>query len=198
MTRRRFAARPRAAGLRGGRSSLIFHGDRFPQGVVQAFQKETAVRKELKKLWRVALMLAVGGSFALAQSASSPPDQVEEDWQVVIAEPDSLAVGPQVTTIMSPNSDPTAAFVTFYLNYRDYPMWLPGGLQIKAYGAAPDATTSAPLLGSDTQGTEICQTSGETITWTQRLTLSGGSLSYNVVNGQSTTWGQFGQGQGSL
>ena len=52
-----------------------------------------------------------------------PPDQVEEDWQVVIAEPDPLAVGPQITTIMSPNSDPTAAFVTFYLNYRDYPSW---------------------------------------------------------------------------
>ena len=30
-----------------------------------------------------------------------------------------------------------------------------------------------PLLASDTQGTEVCRTTGETITWTQRLSLSG-------------------------
>ena len=100
--------------------------------------------------------------------------------------------------VMSPNSDPTAAFVTFYLNYRDYPNWQPGGLQLKAYGAASDPSSAPPLLDTDTQGTEVCSTSGETITWTQRMSLSSGSLKVNVVNGQSTTWGNFGQGQGSL
>ena len=74
----------------------------------------------------------------------------------------------------------------------------PGGLQIKAYGAAPDATT-APLARRRTRRVpRSARPTGETITWTQRLSLSAGSLSFNVVNGQSTTWGQFGQGQGNL
>jgi hypothetical protein len=156
------------------------------------------VRRKFKSLCRIGLLLAVGGTLALARTDSPPPDQVEEDWQVVVAVPDPLAVGPQVTTIMSPTTDPTAAFVTFYLNYRDDPSWTPGGLQVKGYGAAPGPAISAPLLVSNTQGTEVCQTSGETITWTQRLSVSGGNLNFNVVNGQSTTWGQFGQGQGNL
>jgi hypothetical protein len=145
----------------------------------------------------MALLLVAGGSIALAQSPSPLPDQVEEDWQVVIADPDPLAVGPQVTTIMSPNSDPTAAFFTFYLNYRDDPSWTPGGLQVKAYDAIPGPGQSAPLVASATQGSEVCQTSGETITWTQRLGLSAGTLSFDIANGRSTTWGKFGQGQGS-
>src|SRR4029077_2107147 len=99
---------------------------------------------------------------------------------------------------MRTTSDPTPAFVTFYLNYRDYPNWQPGGLQIKAYGASSDPSSPPPLLDSNTQGTQVCATSGETITWTQRMSLSGGNINFNVVNGQSTTWGNFGQGQGSL
>jgi hypothetical protein len=142
-------------------------------------------------------VLVAGGSIALAQSASPPPDQVEEDWQVVIAEPDPLGVGPQVTMIMSPTSDPSAAFFTFYMNYRDDPSWMPGGLQVKAYGAVPGPGQSAPLVSSATQGDQVCQTSGETITWTQRLGLSSGTLSFDIANGQSTTWGKFGQGQGN-
>ena len=90
---------------RSSRLSFTVTGSRIL--VVHAFQKETAVRKELKKLWRIALDARRGRHrSAWRQSASSPPDQVEEDWQVVIAEPDPLAVGPQITTIMSPNSDP--------------------------------------------------------------------------------------------
>jgi hypothetical protein len=144
-------------------------------------------------------MLAVAASFAMAQQPGTPaPDQIEEDWQVVVANPDPVAVGPQITTCACPNSDPAAAFVTFYLNYQDYPGWSPGGLQVKAYGPAPNASTNPPVLDSSSQGSGVCETQGETITWTQRMSLAGGNLNYNVVNGQSATWGKFGQGEGTL
>jgi hypothetical protein len=151
-----------------------------------------------RRTWRIVSVLALGIGLGMAPSGDAPPDRVEEDWQVVIASPDSTAIGPQITTCISPNSDPSAAFLTFYLNYRDYPGWSPGGLQVKAYGAVTDPSSSPAVLDSNTQGDEVCQTQGETITWTQRISLSGGTVNYNVVNGQSTTWGQFGQGQGSL
>jgi hypothetical protein len=152
-----------------------------------------------RKLWRSVSLLALGTALGMAPYSGSPlPDQVEEDWQAVVATPDVLGVGPQMTMVMSPNADPAAAFVTFYLNYRDYPNWQPGGLQLKAYGAASGPSAAPPLLDTDTHGTEVCSTTGETISWTQRMSLSSGSVRVNVVNGQSTTWGNFGQGDGSL
>jgi hypothetical protein len=142
--------------------------------------------------------MTLGLAVGMTPGNPPPPDQVEEDWQVVVSNPDPVAVGPQITVCASPNSDPASAFVTFYVNYQDYPAWSPGGLQLKAYGAAPNASTSPPVLDSASQGSGVCETEGETITWTQRMSLSGGNLSVNVVNGQSTTWGKFGQSEGTL
>ena len=78
---------------------------------------------------------------------SPATDQVEEDWQLVVANPDPTSSGPQITTCMSPSSDPTASFVTFYVNYQDYPDWQPGGMQVKAYGATPSGSSSPSRAG---------------------------------------------------
>jgi hypothetical protein len=144
-------------------------------------------------------MLAVAATLGMAQQPGpTVPDQIEEDWQVVVANPDPQSIGPQITTCTSPNSDPAGAFVTFYLNYQDYPSWSAGGLQVKAYGPPPSSSSSPLLIDSSSQGSGVCETQGETITWTQRMSVSGGNLKYNVVNGQSSTWGTFGQGLGTL
>ena len=86
-----------------------------------------------RKIGRSVSFLALATAIGMAPYGGTPlPDQVEEDWQAVVATPDVLGVGPQMTMVMSPNSDPTAAFVTFYLNYRDYPSWKPGGMGWRA------------------------------------------------------------------
>jgi hypothetical protein len=136
--------------------------------------------------------IALTGSIGGAQTASNPIDQVEEDWVLVIGTPNPDEVGPQITTCMSPVSDGSTAFVAFDLNYQDYPSFVAGGLQAKVY-----SNPSGDVLSSSSQGDAVLQTTGETITWTQRLSLSGSNtLTYTVVNGQSTTWGAFGQAQG--
>jgi hypothetical protein len=156
------------------------------------------MKPHLYRALRLLSLLTMGLALGMAPADPPPPDQVEEDWQVVVENPDPVAVGPQITTCVSPTSDPSAAFVTFYVNYQDYPDWNPGGLQLKAYGAPPDSSTSPPVLDSASQGSGVCETEGETITWTLRMSTSGGNLSVNVVNGQSATWGKFGQGEGTL
>jgi hypothetical protein len=153
------------------------------------------LHRPVRAIGFLALVTALGMS---PVDGPSPPDQVEEDWQLVVANPDPAVVGPQITTVMSPNSDPRAAFATFYVNYQDYPQWSPGGLQVKAYGPAPDPASPPPLLDTSDQGDNVCETRAETITWTQRLSLSGGNLNFSVVNGQSLTWGKFGQSNGTL
>jgi hypothetical protein len=133
---------------------------------------------------------ALACSISLGQTPSGPPDQVEEDWQVVIATADPVGVGPQITTCMSPVSDSSTPFVAFDMNYRDVQTFQPGGLQVNVY-------SNGSALASSTQGSQICQTANETISWTQRMHLtSTNQISYSIVNGQSTTWGQFGRAQG--
>src|SRR5262249_24089103 len=62
-----------------------------------------------------------------------------------------------------------------------------GGLQVLAW-------SGKDLMASTSQKETQCSTAGETITWTQRLALSGGMLRYQITNGTSTTWGGFRHG----
>jgi hypothetical protein len=138
----------------------------------------------------LALILAFGWSPAdiRAQLPSLVPDRVEEDWQLIIASPDTEGAGPQITTSMSPVADDSTPFVAFDLNYREYPSFQPGGMQVQVW-------SGKQLLSTATDETAQCSTPNETITWTQAMSVSAGNVSYQVTNGQSTTWGRFGQGQ---
>jgi hypothetical protein len=138
----------------------------------------------------ITAVLAYPLSGLLAQSGTIVPDQIQEDWQLVIGSPDVVGVGPQITTSMSPVSDDSTPFVAFDLNYREYPTFVPGGMQLQVW-------SGDQVLSTSSQGTNQFTTSGETITWTQKMSLSNGTLRYHVMNGQSTTWGTFG-GSGQL
>ncbi|MBX6314915.1 MAG: hypothetical protein IRY99_18660 [Isosphaeraceae bacterium] len=144
----------------------------------------------MKCMFRLAVFLILVLDLAgttWAQVSAPVIDRVEEDWELTIAEPDVAGAGPQITTTMSPAGDNAICFVAFNLNYRDSPFQA-GGLQTQAW-----AGRSTPE-DSKSQGVAQCSTSGETISWTQVLALSGGQVTYDIKNGDSTTWGQFGQG----
>src|SRR3954447_12729726 len=70
---------------------------------------------------------------ASAQSTPQVIDKVEEDWRLVVATPRLVSVGPQITTCMSPVSNHSTAFVALDLNYREYPSFAPGGMQIQIW-----------------------------------------------------------------
>lgn len=156
---------------------------------------ERVLQQELIMKWKTLRSMAFLTVFALpctigfGQAASGPADQVEEDWQVVIGTPSPIDVGPQITTCMSPVADGSTPFVALDMNYRDVQSFQPGGLQVNVY-------SNGSALDSSTQGSALCQTANETISWTQRMSVSGGQITYTVVNGQSTTWGQFGTANG--
>jgi hypothetical protein len=128
----------------------------------------------------------------LADAPAIAPDRVEEDWQLVIKATDTSLVGPQITTAMRPVSDNSAPFAAFDMNYREFPRFIPGGMQIQVW-------SGTNVLSTAMQGTAQLNTPGETVTWTQSMSIgAGGTVSYLVQNGQSTTWGQFGSAQGQL
>ena len=113
------------------------------------------------------------------------PDRIEEDWLIVIAAPDVDAVGPQFTTCMNPTTDNTQPFVAFDMNYQEYPGFVPGGMQLQVW-------SGGDVLSIASEGSAQFEEEGESITWTQKMFISDGQVNYQVVNGQSDTWGPFG------
>lgn len=128
---------------------------------------------------------------AQAQTPVQLIDQVQEDWKLVVRAPDTVGVGPQITTCMSPVSDKSSPFVAFDLNYREYPSFQAGGMQLQVW-------SGGSVLSTSSQGSNQFSTVNETVTWTQQMSISAGTLTYGIANGRSTTWGRFGQGYGLL
>ena len=112
--------------------------------------------------------------------------RVEEDWELVLGEPDPVIVGPQVTTTMSPTGNLDGVYFTFEINHRSLPWWTPGGLTIHQWSG------EARVQSFDRSNRSVMQTSGETVSWTQILSVDGTNLTFQVKNGSSTTWGPFG------
>lgn len=112
--------------------------------------------------------------------------RVEEDWELVLGEPDPVIVGPQVTTTMSPTRNLDGVYFTFEINHRSLPWWTPGGLTIHQWSG------EARVQSFDRSDRSVMQTSGETVSWTQILSVDGTNLTFQVKNGSSTTWGPFG------
>lgn len=135
------------------------------------------------------LTIAASGVATLADAqtvTSLIPDQIQEDWQLVVTTPDPLAVGPQITTAMSPDSGTSSPFIAFDMNYHEFPYFYPGGMQVQVWSGDNVLDTSA-------QEEAVLNTQNETVTWTQQMYINEGTLVYDVNNGQSITWGQFGQ-----
>ena len=131
--------------------------------------------------------------WAEVATAQSPPAivRVEEDWELVVGEPDSDSDAPQVTCAISPCGNTGLLYATFELNQQGLPTFTAGGLQLQVW----DGEVSLSNRGFP-NGAVLAQP-GETVRWTQSMELDDGSLGFEITNGSSTTWGDFG-GQGYL
>jgi hypothetical protein len=130
-------------------------------------------------------LVCMAMALAAARTATAADvARVEEDWQLVVNQPDANLNGPQVTCIISPVTV-DVAYCAFDINYHTQAEYSPGGLQMHLWNPSqPIVTNNFPVGG-------VMQTAGETVTWTQTMSLDDGVLSFAVVNGQSATWGSF-------
>lgn len=136
--------------------------------------------------------LIVVGWATLAAGQSTPEVvQVEEQWELVVATPEPDRSGPQVTTVISPVGHVGGIHAAFELNQQSLPEFTPGGLQLQVWN------NEMPLAYCRFPSPVVMATADEQVVWTQTLTLSDGKLTFEIRNGQSTSWGRFG-GQGYL
>ncbi|HVA45394.1 MAG TPA: hypothetical protein VNH11_03320 [Pirellulales bacterium] len=133
------------------------------------------------------LCLAVGSTLLCGRASAADVARVEEDWQLVVNQPDVDLNGPQVTCVISP-STADVAYCAFDVNYHTQPDYSPGGMQLHAWDPG------SPIVTCDLPEAGVMQQANETVTWTQTMSLTEGVLSFAVVNGQSVTWGSFGGG----
>jgi hypothetical protein len=130
------------------------------------------------------LLLAVPGS----AKADSPIVRVEEDWTLLVGEPDPGREAPQITCVISPQSTSDGLFAAFTLNHQNAPDYQAGGLQVHVWRG------DTPLAAAQFSNGSLLATPREIISWTQSMSIEGGVLTFQVTRGNSTTWGNFGDG----
>ena len=136
--------------------------------------------------WMHCFVAFVGFCVAAAAAGAQDLVTVEEDWELVIATPDQNSCGPQVACAMSPFSDISGTYFTVEINHRSAPFWTPGGITLHQwYG-------ESRVQSMDRQDRSVMNTPDEVVTWTQVLDTHGNVLSFEVKNGHSSTWGDFG------
>jgi hypothetical protein len=118
--------------------------------------------------------------------------KIEEDWELVVGTPDAALAAPQTTCTIAPAGNLDGLHATLELNLRSDPSFSPGGVQLQLWNGEEHLATRTYVNYS------ALATAGETIRWTTKVrrTMSG-DLIFEVVSGESSTWGDFG-GQGYL
>ncbi|NLX12522.1 MAG: hypothetical protein GXY44_02570 [Phycisphaerales bacterium] len=111
--------------------------------------------------------------------------RVEEDWILVLNEPNDAMFAPQFHTVMSPFGHLESVYLQVIWNYWEYPEFEPGGLQMQAWDGG------LIEYEKDFHGQQL-STNAETVSWTQVLETDGTVLTFRIENGHSQTWGNFG------
>lgn len=165
----------------------------FAAHVNHSGEGENMVRQHRKWYWKstAPAVLAVLGSATLWPSFASAPVsdpvlRVEEDWELVVNEPNNDTTAPQFHTVMSPLPDLSSFYEQTLWNYRETPDFVPGGVQLHSYKGETMLRKRSIEYGT-------LSTTAETITWTQSLETDGATLTFSITDGTSTTWGSFGR-----
>jgi len=145
------------------------------------------------RLWPIGLLLIAAILAGCSEAAAQEPTvvRVEEDWELVVGDPDPTADAPQVICVISPQGNVSGVYGAFELNARSIPDFMAGGLQLQVWEGDTALSDRRHPNGV------LMQTTGETVTWTQSMELSDGALTFDVTDGSSSTWGGFG-GEGYL
>lgn len=123
-----------------------------------------------------------------AKAESSRVIAVEEHWELQLTQPDAERSAPQTTMVMSPSGDLNGPHFLFTLNHSTVPDYQPGGMQVQLWNGDE-------LVQEHTNhNAAALEYASETVHWVQRMSLHDGTLSFQVQNGDSQTWGTFGGG----
>ncbi len=121
---------------------------------------------------------------------AAPPEgtiRVEEDWEVEINTPDPDGHAPQIITAMASRSELTDVHAVFELNHSTLPEYNAGGMQLQIWSGDTNLNyRHAYKFG-------LLSHNNEVIRYTMAMELKSGSIEFEVKDGSSSTWGNFGR-----
>lgn len=127
---------------------------------------------------------------ALSDDAS-PADtiRIEEDWYIRIGTPDPASDSPQITSVLAPSWTLTGKYAVFDMNCATQPGFVSGGVQLQLW--EDDAITQSR---SNTNWDSL-NVVDEEIRYTSVMSIVDDKLVFEIINGTSQTWGEFGTGE---
>ena len=134
-----------------------------------------------------------GSTSVVKEPTADPILKVEEDWVLVVRNPEAEAALPKVLNTISAFPRLLIPYAIFELNHSSMPEFNNGGMQIQGwYGQ------NAYYYKNGSKFNTLA-IPDETIKYTLRMEAEpdAGKLHYEVTNGDSQSWGKFG-GQGLL
>lgn len=137
----------------------------------------------------LASLLAVsysGGTPGVGAADPAAYSRIEEDWELVIGEPDPDVHAPQVVNVFAPTNSTTGDYAIFEINHSTQPEYLEGGMQLQLWRDDNCVSLAGPA------DELLLSTPGETLRYTLMMAIHNGQLWCGVRNGSSTTWGEFG------
>lgn len=132
------------------------------------------------------ILLVTLASVPTCFSANSTIYKIEEDWEMVINDPDPANHSPQVTFFTSPSANLDDVYFQLQMNYAADAGFSAGGFHV----AAVQDDQIQDEARSDTR--RILATDGDHIRWTSVMTMIENRALYAVTDGQGTEWGTFG------
>lgn len=115
--------------------------------------------------------------------------RVEEDWYVQIGTPEPVADSPQISTVMAPSWTLVGQYAVFDMNCATQPGFSSGGVQLQLW---QDNAISQSCSNTNWVSLRFVD---EVIRYTSAMSISAGNLVFEILNGTSTSWGAFGNGE---
>lgn len=138
----------------------------------------------------VVALAAYAPASPLTNGQSLPVTRVEEDWQITVGTPDPNLNLPQITMVMTPYAGVSGHHAVFEVNSQTQPDYAPGGYQLQRWYGCENF---ADVVSNG--NTAVMQTPNEVVSFTLSMEVQGSTLTFGVSNGDSQTFGQFGNGQ---
>jgi hypothetical protein len=138
--------------------------------------------------------VVIGGIVSAWIFAALPPSmagdgtiyRIEEDWEMVIKEPDASTYSPQVTFFTYPSVNLDQAYFQLQMNYAADKDFSGGGFHV----AAVRDEEIIDEARSDTRCT--LSTDGDLIRWTSVMAVIQNKVLFAVRDGHGQEWGSFG------
>ncbi len=116
--------------------------------------------------------------------------QVEEYWELLLAQPDPNTASPQISCTLSPQANLDGWYAVWTVNYGNVPDFFPGGVQLQLWRGS-ECVQSVSLHPGMTLSTP-----NEIVRWTLGMRRVGSDLVFEVAEGQGQSWGRFGSQDG--